>query len=156
MKNTHILFTSHVSFPPTSQPPKRPSISSFVCFSCRKHRSLQRYPKKPFEDHNSYVPHCHSCKAPMHHIDIKMVIPPHDNIKGWDLFYDFITWPWFGREHVNFCADIDPVRDEENQHWNYCRIRKEKRRLECDRCRQIQKRVPDCQKVYSAWNEVVY
>lgn len=156
MKNTNILFTSHVSLPPTSHPSRRPSTSSFVCFPCRKHRSLQRYPNKPFEDHNSYVPNCHSCKAPMHHIGIRMEIPPHDNIKGWELFYDSITQPWFGWPHLNFCKDVDPVRDEENQHWNYCRIRKAKGSSECNRCRQTQKRVHNHQKVFPGANEVVH
>ncbi|KAL2057202.1 hypothetical protein ABVK25_002255 [Lepraria finkii] len=111
---TRILLTAHASCH-SSQPPKMPS-TSYVCFPCRTHRSLERYPKKPFENYNSTSPTCHSCKAPMRHIGAKIEIPPHRNINGWELFYDFTTRPWNTLEHLNYCKEIDPERAEENQH----------------------------------------
>lgn len=51
----------------------------------------------------------HSCKAHMYHISHKVEAPPHDNIKGWEMLYDYVT-----QQGYVSCKEIDPARDEKN------------------------------------------
>lgn len=154
MKNTNTLLSSSKCLPSTSQPSSGPSTSSYVCFPCRTRCSLPQFDYHPHEFFNSHRPTCHTSKALMYHVGPKLEVPPHSNVKAWLLFYDFITRPYKTWNFRNYCAEIDPIRDEENKHWCECRLRDTP--WGCERCNGIANRVlPDWEKVSLHWNAAV-
>ncbi len=128
-----------------------PSTSSYVCFSCRTHRSQDRFPKIALP-----TPECHSCKEKIYHLGHKIEIPPHTNIKGWALLYDFLTRPAKPGITWRSCEDLDPRRHRENLHWADCKVRKDDSGRGCNGCEEVGNRTPDFGKVGTRWNEVVY
>ena len=123
------------------------SSSTLVCFPCRKHRSIERFPspsrKRP-DSENAYS--CPGCAGDMHHIGHKLEVPKHDDAKGWEMFYDQLTAPGLGR----WAAEIDGERARENAHWEGCLIRLKSSRNGgsvggvggCQRCAEVEKRMP--------------
>ena len=125
------------------------STSSYVCFACRRHRSLPRFPDKPIP-----IPKCHDCQKQMFHISKRLEAPPHDNLKAWTVFYDRLTDPRYSqwvpgddgvRQRTGFAPLLDEKRDEENRHWEIC-LDGKKGKGEgqgCKRCREVEKRMHD-------------
>ena len=109
--------------------PRVTSITQFIPLHIHEEHEFYLPPTPPsiiLANHQKCPQHPTSASpaAPMHHIGAKIEIPAHHNIKGWELFYHFITRLWNTWEHLNYCKEIDPARAEENQHWNNCKIRK--------------------------------
>ena len=86
----------------------------------------------------------------MHHVGHKVAVPRHDDAKGWEWFYDFVTAPGFARTiKGEVVGRVDEGRERENGHWEGCRIR-----LKgvgsggggpgggCERCAEVAKRIP--------------
>src|ERR1700735_4498241 len=46
----------------------------------------------------------------MHYIGHGLELPKHDDVKGWEMFYDQVTEPRYGM-------------NRENKHWEQCRLR---------------------------------
>ena len=96
----------------------------------------------------------------MHHVGHKLEVPKHDDVKGWETFYDQVTAPGYGR-WSGVPSKIDRDRDRENEHWERCRIR-----LKggpdgggppgggCERCAQVEKRLPK-DGLGWRWNDVL-
>src|ERR1700694_5612501 len=106
------------------------SSSSYVCFPCRKHRRIERFPVPPAKYPETVA--CTNCKLAMYHVGHKLEIPAHADVDAWNLFYDQVTAPGYGS-----CAALDAERDRENTHWGSCKLRLGGKT--CDRCREIEK-----------------
>ena len=89
----------------------------------------------------------------MYSIGHKIEVPPADNSKAWDLFYDHLTQPQEPWVH-SLCENLDPERHKENQHWTSCKLRKDLKGKGCSKCEVIGRRVPDAEQ--GNWNDVIY
>jgi hypothetical protein len=104
-----------------------PQTTAFVCFNCRKHRSLLRY--GPYS--KDKVP-CPECQEPMNHIGWRLQIPRKDDHDAWDRFWLQYISPGYGPKGL-------VTIDAENLHFETCKAKKrspprEEESTGCARC----------------------
>ncbi len=85
-----------------------------------------------------------------------MKVPQHDNIRGWELFYDFIIRPYKTWSFRIRCAEIDPARDEDNRHWWSCKSKIMKRGGGGGAWGGVRGSRRGCLTVSPHWNAAVY
>jgi hypothetical protein len=74
--------------------------TSYVCFPCRKHRSIEQWPKPPATYPESVA--CPNCNLPMYHTGYWLEMTPRSDTEAWKMFYDQLTAPDYGS-----CAELD-------------------------------------------------
>ena len=82
------------------------------------------------------------CQDGMHYIGPRMEVPPALDVKGWQLFYDYITKPLPVHPFASI-LELDPARAEENEHWRVCKLRMRKKVHGCKRCEAVERRLPE-------------
>jgi hypothetical protein len=84
----------------------------------------------------------------MHHIGHGLEVTKHDDVKGWEMFYDQATEPTYGRNTVS------EERNRENKHWEQCRLRlRLGRAKEWERTGEVEKRASK-HRLERRWNDV--
>lgn len=84
----------------------------------------------------------------MHHIGHGLEVTKHDDVKGYEMFYDQVTEPRYGRNSVS------EEGNRENKHWEQCRLRlRPGGAKEWERSGEVEKRVSKHGLVWR-WNDV--
>jgi hypothetical protein len=116
----------------------RSKTSTYVCFPCRKHRSLPVY--TPLNPHTP-TETCPQCSKPMHHIGFRLQVPRKNNDKAWKEFWLQCQAPGYG-------VVVGTGAEEENAHFERCRA-KSRRVLTgegetgCERCDVVWGRISE-------------
>jgi len=111
------------------------STSTWVCFPCRKHRSIPRTFYRADENQPAPSHPCAECHQPLVHIGHKLEVPKQADVHAWHRFYDQFTAPGYGDVGI-----FDPPRGQENEHWMKCAVKPFER---CQQCRDIGQRMPE-------------